>query len=409
MARSFQKKNFKKGKGSWKSRSSKTVEVKVPSVLFNWRQPAPSDARRWMELWPEKEEYDTYFDPFLGSGLGWTHAGQYTDRLFVNDRNNEYISAMRLVSKGEPNVIDYFRKWLRIWGVLDAWPENNLTKCLAFHVEHYGSHVKEDVTTLRRKMSNLVLLTCNTLFNIQEKEFNFQIPFFKQVIEASLVGVMKRSLELAKLNGEPLPPETLVNELGKAMRSAGFIYIKQLYINSCKVDAYSNPYHVMLYVVLNSIGRRDELGQWRLAAPVSFADYEKTFRPFESPLVHALGYRTKFIHNEAASFLLNNVGGSSSFTFAKVPSSYPAVSTGGLYDILWKRPGLFLMICEAEKAKDISHKESRKSFNDSKGRDMVALANYVLPGEDETDLEVYKPSEIADDSGSIDEPPDFSL
>lgn len=404
MARSFPKKNFKKGKGSWKSRSSKTFEVKVPQVLFPWRQPAPADARAIMAIWPSEDEYDTYFDPFLGSGLGWTHAGQHADRLFVNDRNNEYISAMRLVSKGEPNVIEYFRKWLRLWGVLDAWPENNLSKCLSFHVEHFASYSNESVNVLRKKMSNLVMLTCHTLFNIQEKEFNFQTPFFKQVIEASLVGVMKKSFELAVLNGEPLPPETLVNELSKAMRSAGFIYIKQLYMNSIKVDAYSNPYHVMLYVVLNSIGKRDIDGSWKLSAPVKFSDYEKDFRPFESPLVHALGYRTNFIHNEAASFLLNNVGGSSSFTFAKIPSSYPQVSVGGLYDILWKRPGLFLLISEVEKVKDISHRESRKTFTDSAGRSLVALANYVLPGEDESEpkgLDVV-------DTMDFDTPPDFS-
>jgi hypothetical protein len=160
----------------------------------------------------------------------------------------------------------------------------------------------------------------------------------------------------------------------------------------------------MLYVVLNSVGRKDESGSWKLAAPVKFSDYEKDFRPFESPLVHALGYRTNFIHNEAASFLLNNVGGASSFTFAKVPSSYPEVSVGGLYDILWKRPGLFLMIAAAEKVKNISHRESRKTFTDSKGRELVALANYVLPGEDES--ESPQVNNISD--SDFDTPPDFS-
>lgn len=406
MAKSFSK-GKSQGKKNWKSRTGKAPEVKLPQVLFFWRQPPQEHLTPWFSLWPSGSSFDAYVEPFFGSGFGWIRANDTAQEFFVNDRDYEYVCAMRTVTRGDSNLREGVREWVRIMGVMDTWPVAFLGVWHSFHLEQV-KHGWSETPVLKSKMANSMETTLRKLIEMQAKEFTHQVPYFGEALRASLVAVFRKCFVLAKNNGGPLPPETLVTELQKAMRYAAFMYAQHLYNLSYRLGNFIDPHHVMAYVMLHSIAKKDSTGQWKLRPTIPFEDYEKSFRAFESPLVHTLGRQTQFQHSEASVFLKQAPQHDRVFTFVDVPEHYPSLTFGGLYDLIWQRKGLFLILAPEEMANAVNHLGPKKTWT-RKGVPWVALSNYGEAAADGADNDAGEsPSEeVVPDFGSADDLPNF--
>ena len=381
MAKTFQKKKDFKGGGktAWKDRSTKSDDVILPSVLFSWKQPKPGDVSPWLSLWPSQESFSHYVDPFLGAGLGWIQAGANAITLSVNDKDDEYISAMRLISRGEANAINNLKQWSRLWGVIDAWSAEYVGRWHAFHIEHMRHHALEADVILKR-MGTSVESTCGQIFSMQSKEFPHQPLFFRQAITASLIASMRRCHQLAIKNGSPLPPETLINELDQAIRMGTLLYIQKLYKDSVKVGSFIDPYHVMVYVILHSIAQKEDNGTWKLLPHTDFLSYEKNFKPFDSPLVHTLGRQTTFTSNNVNTFLRGTPSSQDTFTFSLCPNDYSKDAFELIYDSIWQKKGLFLIVAPEDITNGIRHLGAQKKWRNKKEINMIAWTNYSASG-----------------------------
>lgn len=377
MAKSFpKKKDFKGGskKTAWKDRNSKSDEVVLPSVLFAWKQPLPGDVSPWFTLLPEPGSFESYVDLFLDEGMSWVKVGSTASNIYVNDQNDEYISALRIMSRGEASAVNNLSQWSRLWGVIDTWAVEHISRWHTSHIEHMRHHALEADTILKR-MGSTVDYTCAQIFSMQSKEFPHQPLFFKQAITASLIAVMRRCHQLAIQNNAPLPPETLTTELDLGIRMGALLYIRKLYQDSIKVGSFIDPYHAMVYVILHSIATQTPNG-WALSPPIDFLTYEKRFKPFDSPLVHTLGRQTNFSQQTPTALLKSLPSLEDSFTFAKVPAMYSKYDFELLYDQVWQKPGMFLIVAPEDITFGIRHLGPTKKWRSTHGINMIAMLNY---------------------------------
>jgi hypothetical protein len=367
-----------KGKKNWKNRHNKGEDVRLPNVLFFWEQPSPELTTPWYTLWPQNGSFDTYIDPLLGDGMGWSRAGEWVQSLFVNDPDQEMICALRTVVRADSNLRQHLREWVRLYGNMDEWAKVHAAEWALFHVEQVKNQW-EDPLLIKQKALIPFTVTLSKLLNIQTKDFPHQSPFFEEALKASLVAILRKAYHLAQQNNAPLPVETLEIELKKAMNYAALLYTQRLYQLSFKVGNFQDPHHALTYLILRSIAKKDSTGAWRLRSNINYESYEKSFRTFESPLIQTLGRQTHFQHSDPCLFMRQLPKKlSKPFIFAKTPAGFSKEQFAELYDCIWQMDASFLLVCPEETAQSINHLGGSKTWT-AGGESWVAMNNYSQP------------------------------
>ena len=382
----YSQKNKSKGKKNWgkstsggaSSRGSSSASFEAINPIFPWLPTGDSLDRKALSLWPEPSSFKKYLDPFLGHGYGWTKASEHADQLYVNDHDEELISAMRLTSRGEHVTLVELSKWIRLWGIVDAWSHQHAERWLVFHQEHVHQQV-EDVQVLQHMLSPIIRLTCLPLFEDQEKSFNYGGLFFKQAVKVAMLACMQKCLKLAQSQGGPLDQAALDVEIGKALKTGVLLYVERNYLNSLALKNYIDPIHVLWYVIIRSIaipvqGLNGQT-RWNLGADQEFADYERSFKYLGHPTRIQQSKITLFSHNDVSVFLEHAPLSHDEFLYAKIPDHYDAQQFPFLYDAVWKRNDRFLIVARSAFADLVLHHGDRQTFS-YHNEDYALLRNY---------------------------------
>ena len=126
--------------------------------------------------------------------------------------------------------------------------------------------------------------------------------------------------------------------------------------------------------MFHSVAKRGAQQQWQPKEFESFEKMEGYFKVFESVLLHTLGHQTQFQSTDPILFLKRLPELSKPFFFVRVPEQYTQFAD--LYDVIWQKPGLFMIIAPDSACAQVHHLGEKKTWKDSKGVEWSCLRNY---------------------------------